>query len=118
MIDLVAVSVIAAVGGYALRALTHRSVTINADPAMIRRQPTAVEKHAVMIEDDEGSEPFDISLQAFGDHDAGRPAHFMIASAMNGWQRSGCPSVYTHANGIHVHLIVRRAGVMQEGLEP
>lgn len=55
--------------------------------------------------DDEETEPFDISLQVYGDLPEGKSAASAISFAMTRWLREGAPAGgYTASNELRVHL--------------
>ena len=61
-----------------------------------------------LYDDDEDSDPFNISLQVYGDLEEGKSASSAISFALTHWLRNGAQAGgYTASNGLRVHLVQR-----------
>lgn len=79
------------------RAFPHVDIEVERRRAVVKAEP--------LYEDDEDTEPFDISLQVYGDLPEGRSAASAISFAMTRWLREGAPAGgYTASNELRVHL--------------
>lgn len=70
-------------------------------------QKAAPVKAEPLYEDDEDTEPFEISLQLYGDGVDGCTAQSLIFEALNQWSRAGMPRTFTSSRDMRLHVIDR-----------